>query len=38
MKEIGGENELFRLKLAIKLHKYAGFFKKRNSILLYHEN
>ena len=31
MKEIGRKNELSRLKLAIKLDKYAGFFKKRNS-------
>lgn len=37
MKEIGGKNELSRLKLAIKLDKYAGFFKKE-IVLLYHEN
>ena len=37
MKETGGKNELSRLKLAIKLDKYAGFFKKE-IVLLYHEN
>ena len=37
MKEIGGKNELSRLKLAIKLDKYAGFFKKE-IVLLYRKS